>query len=942
MTSRLLLAWILIGAASVSCGGTPPDASDAGSDAAFDAAPACHVDGDCDDGQSCNGSERCSVGVCVAGPPMHCDDGVPCTLDACSEAVGRCVFRVPDEDMDGSGAATCTDASGHPLGDDCDDHDARRFPHNTELCDAAHVDEDCDAATLGARDDDGDGFVSSLCCDGASCGDDCDDTRAAVHVGSTEVCNRIDDDCDGRVDEGVSIAGFVDADRDGYGDATMPTTACGSAVGFSANGTDCDDTRASVHPGQPEICDGIDNDCDPATGIDQNAAAVTWYRDADGDGFGTPNDTTTSCAPPAGYSLLGTDCDDTVAARNPGTAELCNGIDDDCNGVADFVIAPGDTEDDDRDGIPDAACHDPRASDCDDRDPTSGPGQTETCDGRDNDCDGRIDEDATSVAFYRDADGDGFGTTTAVTVACIAPSGYARRGGDCDDASNTRFPGALEPCDGIDNDCDTAVDEGAYASASCNYPHAAGICTAGACRMSSCAPGFGDCTSAPGCESDVASDPVHCGSCTIACTGAPACILGACTNECTPSGTCAPNLCEWGTSCSATGRCGTTTLCGPQRLEAHETATTTARGIDLGTAFHETCPLGEIPIGIEALEADATDGFELGGIALICGAMQDLNGVVTTTPSTRWPATSGDACCATTTTPVSQSCPSGSVLVGFEGSADTHAIRTLVLHCTPLVVGGSSIGPSYTVTLGTVVTMSPIGDMPATPFAATECPAGAIAVGMRGKGTTTLSQLSLTCGVPTPVLGTTAPVAGDPNGGFGAVRDCPAGQVPIAMRIGAAQRFTFYDGWLANFSFECGTLAVAASGADWNVSISGTGATLPTTGPIGTNGGFTDAPTLLACPPSEVIVGVAGSAPYQIAIRCAPMFVTGTVASGLHVSYGAVDQSAMAGNNPIGTPYGPLDCPAGTVASGFYTRSGDILDGIAVRCAPPVITPSPG
>ena len=938
MTSRLLLAWFLVSAAIAGCGGTP-EASDAGGDAALDAAPECHVDGDCDDGRACNGSERCSVGACVSGTPMHCDDGVACTIDACSEAVGRCVFRVPDEDMDGSGAATCTDGSGHPLGDDCDDHDASRFPHNTELCDAAHVDEDCDATTLGARDDDGDGFVSNLCCDGATCGDDCDDTRAAVHVGATEVCNRLDDDCDGHVDEGVSVAGFVDADRDGYGDATMPTTACGSAVGFSANGTDCDDTRASVHPGQPEICDGIDNDCDPATGIDQNAQAVTWYRDADGDGFGTPSDTTTSCAPPAGYSLLGTDCDDTAAARNPGTAELCNAIDDDCNGVADFVIAAGDTEDDDRDGIPDAACHDPRASDCDDRDPTSGPGQTETCDGRDNDCDGRIDEDATSVAFYRDADGDGFGTTTDVSVACIAPGGYARRGGDCDDASNTRFPGALEPCDGIDNDCDTAVDEGTYASASCIYPHASGICAGGACRMSSCATGFGDCTSAPGCESDVSRDPLHCGSCAIACTSAPACIHGACAHECSPGATCTPNFCEWGSTCSAAATCGTTTLCGPQRLEVSPTTTTASRGVDLGTAFRETCPRGEIPIGLEAREADAADAFELGGVALVCGAIQVFGDVVTTTPSTRLPATSGDACCAATTAPVGQSCPSGSVLVGFEGSADTHAIRTIVIHCAQLVASGSSIALDYAVTTGSVMLMSPIGDMPQTPFAATECPTGTIAAGMTGSGTTTLSQLALTCGVPTPVLATTTPVAGAPNGGSGAILDCPAGQVPIALTVGPAIRGSFYDGYLARFSFQCGALHVSPNGAAWNVSILAGGTTLPATGPLGTNGGFTDPPTTLTCPANEVIVGVAGITGHEIALRCAPMTVTGGVATGFQVGYGTVDQTAMAGNNPSGGPYGPLDCPAGTVASGFYTRAGEILDGISLRCAPPVITP---
>src|SRR6185369_16054221 len=134
--------------------------------------------------------------------------------------------------------------------------------------------------------------------------------------------------------------------------------------------------------------------------------APTWYLDADGDGYGTPSaPTITDCHPQMGYSLLATDCDDTTTSRSPRIAEMCNGIDDDCNGLADFPITPGDLEDDDRDGVADLGCGMPRGMDCNDMDATALPGAAETCDGRDDDCDGHVDEDASSSTFHRDADG---------------------------------------------------------------------------------------------------------------------------------------------------------------------------------------------------------------------------------------------------------------------------------------------------------------------------------------------------------------------------------------------------------------------------------------------------------------------------------------------------------------------------------------------------------
>ena len=111
-------------------------------------------------------------------------------------------------------------------------------------------------------------------------------------------------------------------------------------------------------------------------------------------------------------------------------------------------------EDVDGDGYQDIACG---GNDCDDTDPSINPGATEECgDDVDNNCDG-----LKGNIYYRDADGDGFGDQD-VTIEdyCDPPPGYTFDNTDCDDTDNTRYPGAEEACDGVDNDCDDTIDEG--------------------------------------------------------------------------------------------------------------------------------------------------------------------------------------------------------------------------------------------------------------------------------------------------------------------------------------------------------------------------------------------------------------------------------------------------------------------------------------------------
>jgi hypothetical protein len=142
--------------------------------------------------------------------------------------------------------------------------------------------------------------------------DDCDDTNPAIRPGADDVCNGVDDDCDGAKDPDAPVW-YADTDGDDYGDPKVSQVACEAPGNAVRDNTDCDDTNATVSPGAPEICDGLDNDCDLATDEDY---------DADGDGHA-----------PIGACDAGDDCDDGNPDVFPGAPELCNDtLDNDCDG----------------------------------------------------------------------------------------------------------------------------------------------------------------------------------------------------------------------------------------------------------------------------------------------------------------------------------------------------------------------------------------------------------------------------------------------------------------------------------------------------------------------------------------------------------------------------------------------------------------------------------
>ena len=125
---------------------------------------------------------------------------------------------------------------------------------------------------------------------------------------------------------------------DGYGDDTASITACAEPSGYTDDDSDCDDGEAAVNPDATELCDGVDNDCDGLVDDDDSSGASdipTWYADDDLDGYGDALETIEACAQPSGYVADDSDCDDLDSDINPGAAEPCNAVDDDCSGTVD-------------------------------------------------------------------------------------------------------------------------------------------------------------------------------------------------------------------------------------------------------------------------------------------------------------------------------------------------------------------------------------------------------------------------------------------------------------------------------------------------------------------------------------------------------------------------------------------------------------------------------
>ncbi len=401
-----------------------------------------------------------------------------------------------DLDKDGRGDACDPDidGDGDPNITDCKDDDPAIHHKATELCNGK--DDDCDgqvdeAGATGCKnyyvDGDGDGWgVSAFLClckpKGLYTADttgDCNDKDKAIRPEAQEIChNGKDDYCNGSVDEQDAKGCtdfYFDGDTDGYG-TKQKRCFCAPSGDYTAKKQgDCDDKAPAVNPAQNEKCgDNTDNNCNGHIDEAGCQGCLTMYEDQDNDGYGVAGSTQCLGAPKFPYNApVAGDCNDKDANVKPGALETCNGKDDNCDTLVDpagTLGCQGFYPDVDKDGwgdkvAPVCLCKATTATsvnktgDCNDNSAKSAPGKPEVCDGEDNNCNGQADE-GVKTTFYKDNDGDGYGSGAPIQACTVPSKGYAKQDGDCNDFNKAIHPGAKEACNKADDDCNGLIDDG--------------------------------------------------------------------------------------------------------------------------------------------------------------------------------------------------------------------------------------------------------------------------------------------------------------------------------------------------------------------------------------------------------------------------------------------------------------------------------------------------
>ena len=395
-----------------------------------------------------------------------------------------------DNDNDGFGdpnlaaVPACEVDSGYVFNaTDCDDSNPAVNPIHHEVCDG--IDNDCDQTiddlpidgNTWYLDSDADGYGGAtmmISCSSqppsgyTAVGSDCNDNDSSINPDGVEICDQIDNNCDSQVDENISLTWYSDSDNDGFGDSTISVQDCQQPTGFVDNAEDCNDGDGNINPNAVETCDEIDNNCDSQ--VDEGLSTSNWYRDSDNDGFGDPNNVTQNCLQPIGYVVNASDCNDGDGSINPNALEICDQIDNNCDTQIDENPGPAWYQDADNDGYGDSTnsvqdCQQPigfvaNSSDCNDGQSDINPDAVEICDQIDNDCDSQVDDGVSTLSWFADSDNDGYGDPAGIVENCEQPDGYVSNALDCDDSMDSINPTIEEICDGIDNNCDSQVDEG--------------------------------------------------------------------------------------------------------------------------------------------------------------------------------------------------------------------------------------------------------------------------------------------------------------------------------------------------------------------------------------------------------------------------------------------------------------------------------------------------
>ncbi|MBL7942399.1 MAG: putative metal-binding motif-containing protein [Flavobacteriales bacterium] len=242
-------------------------------------------------------------------------------------------------------------------------------------------------------------------------------------------------------------------------DASGPTAFCGpgsvtliapSATSYLWNTGSTSQTINVNSTGDFTCTVGSVNGCDITLGpVHVQTTATSYFTDTDNDGYGDPASESLLCAPDETHTIsTGGDCDDQNPAIHDSAIEICDGVDNDCDGTID------ESTDADNDGY--TLCQ----NDCNDDDSAINPGMTEIPNGVDDNCNGIVDESPTLLGtYFFDLDGDFYGDPLHPVLDLVQPSNCVANFLDCDDTDPTVYASAIEICgDGKDNNCDGIVD----------------------------------------------------------------------------------------------------------------------------------------------------------------------------------------------------------------------------------------------------------------------------------------------------------------------------------------------------------------------------------------------------------------------------------------------------------------------------------------------------